>query len=911
MMVNRAILFTCALALFEPVWVCPAGAVMVASTAKGHAGGCQRDVDPGMAEDALRIAAVANKDEEQALLGVFRVQAGDVQELKEEAMMLRALVRARQQEPQAQGFRLERGNLVLLDDFAALEAQESASADEFALGATLKTDPELESILEKADRYQADGNWDVACQLWQAVLERSSDTLVSPDGRHYRSMAEQVEKTLASLPPDGLAVYRIAADAAAREILARGDGPWDMEALALVSQRYFPSSVGDDAAFRLACLLIDQYEFVGAQRLLEKVLTLHPDPDVDRAETIARLALCHAWNGNFEAAEALVPSGDPVAATLAGRAVRELVKSSSGDGGRALRIMAGSSFDGFRVQPAPPPDLLERPLVASWQFGIDPESSYNRSDMAGRTISAEAGAAEDFAVENLNSTEKSFQGEWTRNAWRPAGRLALSGDRVLFKSAANLAAWKTGPEPELVWRSAWLNRFQLDDATAALESMRRQWANNQLPGQKRGQRRMPDNETTIQLFGDSIHASLRVAGDRVYSIEGASHDGQDGPRNPQRGVNWNVRTPRGRINYLAAYDAASGMAIWKMPRETQKKRAQRAPAADAADVADAPAADGGAVAAAGAESPLTLEGAGFMGPPEVVGQRLYVPVTVSGSIHVCCLDAADGRVVWRTFLCDEPETGAPPWAPITITSDGTDLFVGSGMGAVFCLERATGAVRFAQRYRRSGTPNMALRQFGMQLNTLDFDGWNEDLIIPWGREIICLASDAANLMSVDRTSGDVVWEAEMAPLGSRIDYVLGIHDRVLYTAGRETIVAFDLDGHGRMLWGGEALFGGGNSAGFGILTPAGIYVPVENSVWKFDLQPAQSMPEPVARATVKLGFEAPLGNLACDGKNIWVHAGNRMARLEPEGDAAADALSRNAPAPASLQYAETSLDPAR
>lgn len=799
-------------------------------------------------------------------------------------------------------------NNVLLDDLGVPVENESGPQDEFALGATLKTDPELESILEKADRYQADGNWDVACQLWQAVLERSSDTLVSPDGRHYRSMAEQVEKTLASLPPDGLAVYRIAADAAAREILARGDGPWDTEALALVSQRYFPSSVGDDAAFRLACLLIDQYEFVGAQRLLEKVLALHPDPDVDRAETIARLALCHAWNGDFEAAEALVPPGDPVAATLAGRAVRELVKSSSGDGGRALRIMAGSSFDGFRVQPAPPPDLLERPLVASWQFGIDPESSYNRSDMAGRTISAEAGAAEDFAMENLNSTEKSFQGEWTRNAWRPASRLALSGDRVLFKSAANLAAWKTGPEPELVWRSAWLNRFQLDDATAALESMRRQWANNQLPGQKRGQRRMPDNETTIQLFGDSIHASLRVAGDRVYSIEGASHDGQDGPRNPQRGVNWNVRTPRGRINYLAAYDAASGMAIWKVPRETQKKRAQRAPAADAAD---APAADGGAVAAAGAESPLTLEGAGFMGPPEVVGQRLYVPVTVSGSIHVCCLDAADGRVVWRTFLCDEPETGAPPWAPITITSDGTDLFVGSGMGAVFCLERATGAVRFAQRYRRSGTPNMALRQFGMQLNTLDFDGWNEDLIIPWGREIICLASDAANLMSVDRTSGDVVWEAEMAPLGSRIDYVLGIHDRVLYTAGRETIVAFDLDGHGRMLWGGEALFGGGNSAGFGILTPAGIYVPVENSVWKFDLQPAQSMPEPVARATVKLGFEAPLGNLACDGKNIWVHAGNRMARLEPEGGAAADALSRNAPAPATLQYAETSVDPAR
>jgi hypothetical protein len=553
--------------------------------------------------------------------------------------------------------------------------------------------------------------------------------------------------------------------------------------------------------------------------------------------------------------------------------------------------MAGNSFDGFRVQPAPPATLLDQPLVASWQFGIDPESSYNRSDMSGRTISVNNAAQDGFADDKINSTEKSFHGEWQRYAWRPAGRLVMAGNQVVFKSAANLSAWQTGRVPEPAWQSAWLNRFQLDDATAALESMRRQWANSQLPNQRRGQRRLPDNEMTIQLFGDAIHASLRVADGCVYSIEGPSHDGQDRPRNPQRGVNWNVRTPRSRVNHLAAYDAASGVALWKVPREmTRRERQARGqdaagdPPANAEQAANPPAV------------PLLLENAGFMGPPEVVGQRLYVPVTHSGSIHVYCLAAADGAVVWRTFLCDEPESGAPPWAPITITADGTDLFVGSGMGVVFCLERSTGAVRFAQRYRRAGSPNMALRQFGMQMNTLDFDGWSEDLIIPWGREIICLASDAATIVSVDRATGAVVWEADMEPLGSRIDYVLGIHDRVLYTAGRETIVAIDLDGHGRMLWGGEPLFGGGVSAGFGILTNDGIFVPVENSVWKFALRPAESMPGPVARAAVNLGYEAPLGNLASDGRHLWVQGGNRMARLEPESSAASDALSRAAPA---------------
>ena len=44
-------------------------------------------------------------------------------------------------------------------------------------GATLKTDPRLESILEKADRFREDGNYRFAAQLWQAVLLQSGDAL--------------------------------------------------------------------------------------------------------------------------------------------------------------------------------------------------------------------------------------------------------------------------------------------------------------------------------------------------------------------------------------------------------------------------------------------------------------------------------------------------------------------------------------------------------------------------------------------------------------------------------------------------------------------------------------------------------------------------------------------------------------
>ena len=122
--------------------------------------------------------------------------------------------------------------------------------------ATLRTDPELESILEKAKRFQDDGNYRVATKLMQAVLERSGDALFSNDNQVYFSLVRQVEQLLATLPAEGLAAYRLEADAEARAMIAAGE-QGDLEnALNQVVSRYFVSSVGDEAAVRLGLSLI-------------------------------------------------------------------------------------------------------------------------------------------------------------------------------------------------------------------------------------------------------------------------------------------------------------------------------------------------------------------------------------------------------------------------------------------------------------------------------------------------------------------------------------------------------------------------------------------------------------------------------------------------------------------------------
>ena len=110
--------------------------------------------------------------------------------------------------------------------------------------APLRTNPELESILEKAKRYQDDGNYRVATQLMQAVLEQSGDTLFSNDEQIYYSLVRQVEQQLAALPAEGLAAYRLEADAEARAIISAGEQGNLENALHQVVGRYFVSSVG-------------------------------------------------------------------------------------------------------------------------------------------------------------------------------------------------------------------------------------------------------------------------------------------------------------------------------------------------------------------------------------------------------------------------------------------------------------------------------------------------------------------------------------------------------------------------------------------------------------------------------------------------------------------------------------------
>ena len=90
-------------------------------------------------------------------------------------------------------------------------------------------------------------------------------------------------------------------------------------------RRFFASARGDDAAYRLGCLLLDRYEFRSARSLFQKVLDEHPDPSVPRSDLLLRMAIACARTGDAQGAEkalAQLPAGS--AARVAAAAVTQL-----------------------------------------------------------------------------------------------------------------------------------------------------------------------------------------------------------------------------------------------------------------------------------------------------------------------------------------------------------------------------------------------------------------------------------------------------------------------------------------------------------------------------------------------------------------------------------------------------------
>ena len=771
-------------------------------------------------------------------------------------------------------------------------------------GAVLKTDPDLEAWLEKANRHAAEGSYRVATGLWQAVLQRSGDSLYSEDEIIYHSIGDQVEQILSQLPAEALDIYRVTADASAKQILNEAGDPNDVAALMRVSGNYFVSSVGDDAAFRLGCLYLDRHDFSGALRAFKKIVNQHPDPSVSLDEVHARIAICHAFMGNGDLASESLAAGrsfeaDSAAIDAVDRNLDSLVPTRVRDAALTQWTTSHGNSKRLSAMPALPESAFAVDQIAKWQFFVEPrkERYISRPETIGKVLVGERSFGE-FATKTQSPTEKKMIKAWTENGWRPSGHLLFDESRILFKAPADMIAFDRSKVSDLIdnfdgsriktpvfekikpadfsiadfasWRSIWRNVFEVDPVTTRLAQLNGSRNRNSIRRGLGGTGQQLELLPKAMHFDDLIHQQMAMHDSIVYTIEGKSYDDRSSHRATRRqvGHGWNVVMRRTRSNFLTAYESKSGRMLWRLPRvDDDPGSPTYNPTKKKADDVD---------------RDRWLRNGGMMAAPVKFANLLIVPVNLNGAIHLYGIDPAkEGETVWSALLCDEPETGSVATSPINLTIEGSDLFATCGTGVLFVVDPTTGKIRFAKRYRRSGETNQAYRR-NVNSSVTDFDGWSGDLVLPNGRELICLCSDTDSIVAVDRNDGSLVWKTGLRPYGEKVDYVIGAWDGLLYLGGKQTIIAIDLKSQGYVAWGGEPMFDGANTTGRGMVTPQGVFVPVGNAIWQFALKPKKGRAEVVNQVEAFLGTEAPVGNLYSDGERIWVHGASRLYALSPK-----------------------------
>jgi outer membrane protein assembly factor BamB len=728
-------------------------------------------------------------------------------------------------------------------------------------GAALKTDPEQQRLLKRAEQCVEDGRLDLAAVLWQKVLDEAGDTLMvskvleypGSDRKFimYSSLAEHVERTLSKLPPQALATYRISADGEAQASLAAAEPDREEEALSQVVRRFFLSSHGDDAAYRLACLGLDRHDFVGASRLLTRILENHPDPSIPKAELWLRLAVASSRMSDKVTAQQSLTQLVSATGPRPSSDIIDLVSQDVTDAAQTVSIASTAAAKDWHMQLGNPlrsghmvrlpPAATSRTLSELWvqEYPLAVTGQGNPNMGWGGMMPAVvvfSGRMRNQPNEPTPVSREDFIAKWREQAWRPASQLLFDGGKVFVKAPNHLVAFSTAAHDNRpIWKSVWENQYELDGMSQmmAMMAMNYGWQGQMNVGK-------PRSPAEVMLFGDRVHQAMSISDGVIYSIEGKKVSQTSAPPNPAmaRGFQYGVTPRRTRSNWLTAYSTAGGKVRWTRTASDEDKEG-------------------------------TTE-VGFLAAPVPCGSLLVVPVTDGGTIWLFGLDREDGHTVWKSYLCDEPQGGANPWAPIAIAVDGREAYLTCGCGVVFAVDAVGGVVRWAIRYQRDGKRNALMAQFhGNQAGgLLDLEGWDDDVVIPYGKGLVVLPSDADRIFALDRRTGALLWESpRTSPFGTVANYVLGVSGRGLFVAGKNAARRYDLPS-GRLVWEKEIA----DSFGRGCVTDDSVYLPVRDSILQLDAEKGRE----ISQVGATLTSDEPVGNLYSDGEKLWVVGAGRI-----------------------------------
>ncbi len=759
-------------------------------------------------------------------------------------------------------------DIVIDADGVRTPRKASADNEKLTPATSLTTNEDLERLLEQADKLVAANRADLAPTLWQKVLDEGGAVLATQrQGRietlqhiyqSYRPLAEEAEGRIAAAGPAGLRAYRLQANGQTRLLL----GPVAPEDIAFdaiearertlneVVQRYFLSASGDNAAFELACRLLERESYIPAAALLLK-LQSHPDCDVPEKDIAVRLIVALARSGAAPLAE-------------------ELFGKTSGLFEPDVRALVRADLDRFKGQTSNSTRsevLANDPLTAAGKTDVALKWSYQplfvlkkppKRQQPNRGIQImvrngqqvlmevdERGQTKELLTDLAtwpDMTRKEVANSWVSLNWTPASTVLLAGSRMLVKSQERLVCCDV-ESGKVVWMGR-KTKFPLDPRVEQSQMYEligwRVAANAPL---------RPKGIVDATLFGDRLAHAVTVDGDLAINIEGELDYGSKAAPvatdENQFGFHFDPTANASRVNHLSAYDLRTGKLRWNRRLS------------DKADVIEA----------------------GAVSQPIATKQGLLVATIVKKQLEIVLLDSATGSTKWRSTLFDAVSNDAEVWAPLSIENEGDSLFVSTGYGAIFALQLTTGRIEWASAYPRKRTEadlNMqAMMGRGVpQTNvTPNVAAPQANYVKCWNDLLITVGADSDQVMAFDRRTGTLRWEAPLAPLNRMpCREVIGIHRDLLIVSGPHTVRGYGLKG-GRMQW--ESALQ--TITGRGVLTADSIYVPQTNRIAR--LQPTTGTE--IGSFVPPTIDELPVGNLTTDGKQIFVTGPGVVLALTP------------------------------
>ena len=654
-------------------------------------------------------------------------------------------------------------------------------------GASLDTDPDADSLMKVVPGYVQDRKYREACLVLQQLIDKYGGKLTTADNRLFLPVRGEIERMLFELPPEGIAIYRQSADGEAKALRATAAQGDEEARLAELVRRYFASSLGGDAAYRLGSLLLDRYEFAGARAAFRKA-RLHPLLSVGKADLLLRLAVASARAHDPDGAAAAVRELESLNdARIDAPMMAHLRKEVAAAG--TLSVAGSESAAGWPMEYGRPSRDAVMPSLppAIEQGNVDLTFLWPpyRFDLG---LSARGGASSAIRQPGMypdgsgNSANRPVRRQdlvsrWEKNGWFPAVNVLLAENQIMGKAADGSPIIVSRQQ---LYLKAHDTLLCLDADTGHLvfrappESEKRSipsvvegYYPGGYPGESPNQ---PISTVEVSLFGDRIGKSISLHEGIVYQLEGTS------PVVPAvyRG-RMGVGTSGGKGNVLAGYDACSGKLVFRAAADNLDYSAL-GPSAQGSAGDGLPPAGAGAVARVGPGEPPAVN-IRFLAAPIPCGRNLLIPLEENSTQFLLAIDPANrGKVVWKTMLCDGPSSGAARWSPIAVAAEGSDVYVAGGRGVIAAMDGADGVVRWAVKYARPQADRNPYMGFGSGLSglrTLNASGWEQDAIIVRGGLLVVTPSDSGEILLLDRSSG--------APKGPRIDrgpysYCLGVSD---------------------------------------------------------------------------------------------------------------------------------------